>query len=146
MGTNYYLEKKPTNMCEHCGRGDEMERLHIGKSSMGWCFGLHVIPEEGIHDLHDWKKIWSDGKIVNEYGEVCSPGEMEIRITEREGSNDWDDVGYVAKGIRGYKDWKEFHTVNHSEPGPKGLLRHTIGDHCLNHGEGTWDCIPGWFS
>ena len=41
MGTNYYLHKKPP--CEACGH--EPAPLHIGKSSGGWCFSLHVIPE-----------------------------------------------------------------------------------------------------
>ena len=37
MGTNYYLE---TDACDKCGRGDGP--LHIGNSSAGWCFALHV--------------------------------------------------------------------------------------------------------
>ena len=42
MGTNYYLHRPRTNECEHCGRADEAPPLHIGKSSSGWCFSLHV--------------------------------------------------------------------------------------------------------
>lgn len=30
--------------------------------------------------------------------------------------------------------------------GPMGLLRHKIGPHCIAHGAGTWDLIPGKFS
>lgn len=69
MGTNYYLKPKP---CECCGRTDE--GLHIGKSSAGWCFSLHVIPEEGINGLDDWKSRFDEPgvQIVNEYGEVVS--------------------------------------------------------------------------
>ena len=42
MGTNYYFEDS-SEVCECCGRG--AESLHIGKSSGGWCFSLHVMPE-----------------------------------------------------------------------------------------------------
>jgi hypothetical protein len=48
--------------------------------------------------------------------------------------------------LAGYRTWTEFHHANHSQPGPKGLLRHQVGDHCVAHGEGTWDLIPGEFS
>ena len=66
MGTNYYLTKE-RNYCHHCGRKD-VETKHIGKSSSGWVFSLHVYPEEGIHDLSDWTKKFPDGKITNDYG------------------------------------------------------------------------------
>jgi hypothetical protein len=47
----------------------------------------------------------------------------------------------------GYDSWLQFHQMNHSEKGPKGLLRHKIeGGHCIKHGVGTWDCILGEFS
>lgn len=66
MGTNYYLQEKPP--CDKCGR--EFERLHIGQSSAGWCFALHVIPELGINNLADWKKRWEEHPSVirDEYG------------------------------------------------------------------------------
>lgn len=38
MGTNYYLHSQ--DPCEHCGRS--YPELHIGKSSAGWVFALHV--------------------------------------------------------------------------------------------------------
>ncbi len=55
MGTNYYLHEKPD--CECCGR--PFEALHIGKSSSGWCFSLHVMPEDMINTLDDWRSKWS---------------------------------------------------------------------------------------
>ena len=55
MGTNYYLYQKPD--CECCGR--PFEPLHIGKSSAGWCFALHIMPEDGISTLLDWCALWS---------------------------------------------------------------------------------------
>ena len=64
MGTNYYLRLK---VCPHCAKPEKT--IHIGKSSVGWCFGLHVIPEDGIHDLDDFRKLWSDdtAQIFDEY-------------------------------------------------------------------------------
>jgi hypothetical protein len=40
MGTNYYLVNKETD-----------ERLHIGKSSGGWCFALRVHHDRHIDSL-----------------------------------------------------------------------------------------------
>ena len=73
MGTNFYFHRRP---CIHCGAKNAP--LHIGKSSGGWCFGLHVIPEEGICDLDDWEAVWEkeNGTIENEYGEIIEPEEM----------------------------------------------------------------------
>lgn len=114
MGTNYYLHQKPD--CECCGR--EFESLHIGNSSGGWCFSLHVIPEEGINTLDDWRARWAaPGAFVrNEYGEYVQLEDLEKIITQRR--------------------WRgEF---------PK---RHDIdGCHCIGHGSGTWDYITGEFS
>jgi hypothetical protein len=87
MGTNYYLVKDTPAPCNHCGRPYESERKHIGKSSAGWVFSLHIIPEEGIDDLDDWQRVWSrpGWKIEDEYGETVSPDEMLARITQRHG-------------------------------------------------------------
>ena len=114
MGTNYYLHQKPD--CECCGR--PFEPLHIGKSSGGWCFTLHVMPEDNINTLDDWKFLWDQPGtyIRNEYGEKVTPEEMLKIITNR--------------------TWKgEF---------PR---RHELdGAHCIGHGEGHWDYILGEFS
>ena len=83
MGTNYYFHQKSTSMCEHCGHDPGAKVLHIGKSSYGWCFSLHIIPEEGINSLDDWKLAWDkpDAKILNEYDEVVRPEDMLKIIT-----------------------------------------------------------------
>jgi len=136
MGTNYYLIG---DVCAHCGRGDE--RKHIGKSSAGWCFSLHVRPEEGINDLKDWDRLFRDpeNKIEDEYGAAITADEMIKAITDRSGN-----VG-VGKSMS-YSSWDEFYRRNHAVPGPKGLARHAIGDYCVGHGDGTWDLIAGEFS
>lgn len=142
MGTNYYLSKAPD--CPTCGRNDEP--LHIGKSSMGWCFSLHVDADAGINDLEDWRALWNAGgaSIKNEYGDAISTDEMLSIITERAGvGENWDNPD---RWRRFYSSEQEFHERNHSERGPNGLLRHRLGRHCVKHGDGTWDCIPGDFS
>lgn len=131
MGTNYYMYQKPD--CPCCNR--PYEPLHIGKSSAGWCFSLHVMPEEGINDLQDWRELWNrQGAFIrDEYDEVIPVDEMVKIITERS----WER-------IRGDKfDYKR----NQAIPGPNNLARHKVdGVHCIANGEGTWDCIVGVFS
>jgi hypothetical protein len=80
MGTNYYLEERLPCTC--CGR--PYDTLHIGKSSAGWVFSLHVIPGE-IETLDQWKDRWSkEGvRIVNEYGNTLTPDDMLQVITQR---------------------------------------------------------------
>ena len=130
MGTNYYWHKKPP--CECCGR--PYEPLHIGKSSSGWVFTLHIIPEEGINDLPDLEKLWSipDSKIKNEYGDEILPNEMQNIITNR----------YRDDAPSERFDYK----ANHAEPGPNNLVRYKLDRYCIKHGAGTWDCVVGDFS
>ena len=139
MGTNYYLHTD--NACPHCGR--EYEPLHIGKSSVGWCFSLHVYPDKNIRDLEDWRTMWADPNAVirNEYGVRFSPDEMLRVITERGRDRDWE-----FRPSTWYADEAEFHRKNNSQRGPRGLLRAQIGQRCIAHGEGTWDCIVRDFS
>jgi len=130
MGTNYYLNR---NVCPHCQRSEK--RLHIGKSSAGWCFSLHVIPEEGLNSLEDWQAAWSvsDAVIADEYGSTLTPTDMTKIITER------SRVGepFTPKGLM----------RNLAEAGPNGLARSANdGSHCVGHGTGTWDLIAGEFS
>lgn len=132
MGTNYYWYGEEP--CECCGR--PFEPLHIGKSSGGWCFTLHIIPEKGINDLPDWENLWrwnrSSSYIEDEYGRRIIPDEMKKIITNRH----WD------KEPDGSFDYK----ANYAEPGPNNLARHVVGKSCVKHGAGTWDCVLGEFS
>jgi hypothetical protein len=138
VGTNYYLHKD--DKCPCCGRSEEP--LHIGKSSGGWCFSLHVIPDDEINTLDDWRRLWSTtARIVDEDGEAVTVAAMEKIITQRNGIFDWDEQSW-----HGYSDEAHFHLANRSERGPNNLLRHTIGSHCIGHGDGTYDYITGWFS
>ena len=128
MGTNYYLDN---NTCSQCGRKITGERLHIGKSSAGWCFSLRTYPEEGIHDLWDWMPLFFDpnNAIFDEYGFEITPVEMISKITER--SSPSKSFPYLDSDC---------------EEGPNGLVRHSVGNGiCVGHGVGTWDLMLGEF-
>jgi len=150
MGTNYYLHTKNTTKCPHCGADTVKEEIHIGKSSGGWCFSLHIHPDLGIRTFDDWKGWFGrhDAKIFNEYEAEITPEEMLDVITERHVPHkpDWSEDDWIELGKGHYKDEEHFHRANHSERGPEGLLRHNLGRHCVGHGEGTWDYIVGEFS
>lgn len=68
MGTNYYLNLPPQNKCNHCGRQDEPERVHIGKHSFGWKFCFHP----RFKTMREWEKFLAKGEniihIYDEYG------------------------------------------------------------------------------
>jgi hypothetical protein len=66
MGTNYYVKTKRKVVYKGF---DVSEILHVGKSSCGWYFALHIIPELGINTLQDWIPYLMGGEIHNEYGE-----------------------------------------------------------------------------
>lgn len=133
MGTNYYFHSQPK--CKECGR--ETEGIHIGKSSGGWCFSLHVMPEEKIINWQDWLdhfKNYKDSYIKDEYGDIISFEKMIDIVENRKwnASRQW-----TAKEL----------FDNHAEPGPNGLVRHRVdGIHCVGHGDGTYDYITGEFS
>ena len=131
MGTNFYFE---TNKWKQCGHAEN--RIHIGKSSYGWYFALHVIPEMNINNLEDWRNYIknNEGVILDEYGDELSYPELIDTIANRsyEGKNNWSK--------------KDYHD-NWAEPGINGLARHKIiPNHCIGHGEGTYDYIIGEFS
>ena len=137
MGTNYYLRY---DCCERCGRADEQR--HIGKSSFGWCFSLHV--EDELNSLDDWKREFQkpNTRIYDEYPNPVTVEEMILIITERAGAK--SDLDYPNQFYRSREEMME---RNSAVPGPNGLLRHKIDSkHCVGHGEGAWDYIRGEFS
>jgi hypothetical protein len=142
MGTNYYSVRRgldvesPDTFWDLRGTED---CIHIGKSSGGWCFSLHVVPEFGINTLEDWIRMFiePDRIIIDEYREIVPFERMMGVITQRgrASARVWDD---------------EFMRKNCAEPGPNGLYRHSL-DHdreygCVGHGEGSYDYISGEFS
>ena len=153
MGTNYYLK---TAACECCGLHDERNTMHIGKSSGGWCFALHVgkwlndsDDEPEAHNLEDWQALWSrDGWIiVDEYKKPVTPEEMLRIITNRKREEPIDQGQWGTCWYSNYGSFADYLRKNDAVEGPNNLLRHQIdGRHCIGHGEGTWDYIPGEFS
>lgn len=134
MGTNYYWNHGGER-CPTCGHSDA-EQLHIGKSSSGWCFSLHVDPVAGIHDLDDWRsRLGQSGTwITDEYGAALTVDELILIIAERGRPEPCPATA-------------EFLRMNNAQLGPNGLVRHVIdGSHCIGHGAGTWDLITGEFS
>lgn len=132
MGTNYYFKEN-----------DDTEPLHIGKSSYGWHFALHVYPELEINTLKDWLEILheSSGAIYDEYGEPHSVEQLERIILNR-----YKDYRTKFPSMY-YGSEEQFHTCNHSEPGLNNLYRaRADGILCVGHGEGTYDYFVGEFS
>lgn len=135
MSTNYYLKEAAPQTCKTCGHTPEVKELHIGKSSVGWCFSLHVIPEEGINSLADWQKRWAaEGvRIEDEYGDALSADEMLKCITNRKRP--------VRENFS-----KKFLEQNSAIQGPNYLVRSKLDSRCVGHGAGTYDYIVGDFS
>jgi hypothetical protein len=136
MGTNFYaVFPAETQPCPTCGQPHlTIPRWHIGKSSGGWCFSLHVGSDrepEIPKNLEEWKVVWQTARIENEYGDVFSPEEMEKIITQRKWSGQKDDWWFER---------------NQAIVGPNNLARHPIGRGCIGHGEGTYDLVTGSFS
>jgi hypothetical protein len=135
MGTNYYMVKgqhipetdydHPLNGLLRDGTG-VCAKIHIGKSSGGWCFSLHVMPEHGIHNLQDWKalveRLLADGwRIEDEYREIITQ-DVLWDVVERAGER------WVRRDGR-------------------PLMRHLVDEsHCIGNGEGLYDYVLGHFS
>jgi hypothetical protein len=92
MGTNYYVHT-PTcaNACAHCSPS---ERLHLGKSSVGWRFLFQAEedwPREQAYSL--WRKRAESGEIRDEYGEAIPRDELLafIEAKQDERSHTADD-------------------------------------------------------
>ena len=149
MGTNYYFERT----CECCGHGAQ---YHIGKSSAGWCFALHVGTKKNplevelrqkyapitveIRDWPDWQRAIVTGaelgwRVVDEYGRVTTLAQLTDIVESRSWPRSPDEHSLF--------DFER----NTAELGPNGLVRSKVdGWHCVGHGDGTWDLIVGEFS
>jgi hypothetical protein len=148
MGTNYYLHQR-TGLPEP----DHEIVLHIGKSSTGWCFSVHVMPERGINDLQDWVTLIeqraSAAVIKDEYGEELQLQELLNIITDRRRSVSIKDSFTRGKEQGFYQhvdDVEQWLRLNRAVRGPNNLMRHALGGTIVRHGSGTWDCIVGDFS
>ena len=129
--------------------------LHIGKSSYGWHFSLCIYPELGINDLDDWKKLFSEYEIYDEYDRLVSTDEMLETITNRY-DKEFLELGqeaFEAKVVANHnelwnhmhtsqvKDYDEYLRINYAERGLNGLLAHKY--HCQRT-DGTYDITSDW--
>lgn len=124
---------------------------HIGKSSVGWAFSLHVTLREdnpggyfptNLADYSDWFSSWGFRlgcwSIRSEYRDKVSPARMMEIILLRRGRSSSDRPAHWTP---------EYLEANFAVPGPYGLLRHKIDNyHCIGHGMGTFDYLVGDFS
>jgi len=139
MGTNYYVEMEIGDACPVCKHRETVtEELHIGKSSLGWCFALHSIPEKGLTNLHNWLVYLKDKIIKDEYGSIHMLDEFKKVVLDRKREELWDHAPV------GYASWPDFHRLNHSENGPCGMIRHKRN--AGHGGEEPWDMCEGEFS
>ena len=138
MGTSYYWREECREVCNKCGHEKEagFAERHIGKSSGGWTFALHVYPDEGINTLEDWIRIWyiKKGHIRDNYGDTISRICMLQNIMGR---------GYESHN----RSTSEWYIQNQARRGPKGLSQR-VGIWVVGYGEneGTWDYCVGDFS
>lgn len=135
MGTNYYYYRH--DQPEGTSQADA---LHIGKSSGGWCFALHVIPEQRINTLMDWKRLFmvQGSRIEDEYGSEVTVDQMLAVITKRQGHAD-------VKSRWTY----DVLDRNYAVHGPNNLVRCEVSvraPHCVGHGPGTYDYFTGEFN
>lgn len=156
MSTNYYLvyNEKVTDKCPCCEQEiTKNKELHLGKSSSGWTFALHVYPEQGIHTWGDvlYEILYATckgGWIKDEYGTEVETDMFIDIVTERGSDNTIDEMveknnrlGFSTVESVGY-----YLAYNMAVRGPNNLLRHKIDRCCVGHGEGTYDYIVGEFS
>lgn len=73
MSINYYWLEDGKSHCNSC---ECHERVHIGKSSIGWKFLLHLYSDRPIESLEEWKILWELGRIEDEYGRKVEVKEM----------------------------------------------------------------------
>lgn len=151
MSTNYYLvyNEKVDDICPCCGHTTTKQKeLHLGKSSSGWTFALHVYPEQGIHTWADIMyecvyAIKAGGWIKDEYGTEVEY-EMFTGIVENRGSDKTLEEKIAFMNIPGWCSPMAYRSI--AVPGPNNLLRYKIDQHCIGHGEGTYDYCIGEFS
>lgn len=123
MGTNYYIWVDTPD--------GGSEKIHIGKSSMGWVFSLRIYEEKRILSLYDWIPLFlnSENVIRDEYGQQIKATEMlrTITVRGRDEAPKWTTAEYERY---------------HAQPGPNNLVRHRQDSEygrTTTHGEGTWD-------
>ena len=136
MGTNYYAKtgKKITVTCD-CGFEHLIdEELHIGKKSCGWKFTLHVIPEQGINELEDWRPVLKSSEIYDEYDRSVSYDEMiKIIVGNYVNQGKKPYVKYNNSSL--YSDYDAMYDPNDDLMFVRMNKTGTEGSYCLMEGE-----------
>lgn len=153
MGTNYYLVYNETikDTCPCCRHETvKKKELHLGESSGGWTFALHVYPGQGIHTWADvlYEILQVTGKggwIKDEYGTEVEIEMFVDIVTERSSDYTLEHSIATAYNTR-YKDVDDYLKRNNAVAGPNNLLRHKLDQYCIGHGGGTYDYLVGEFS
>lgn len=159
MGMNFYLQKvskEPFTVFDwYTNTPIEVEKLHIGKSSFGWHFGLCIYENLGIKDLEDWKKLFnsSDYIILDEYDDLVSAENMLDRITNRSAIEVSEQERIDLHNSYSYKKVKSYDELlqmNSAERGKNNLWAHArttnaFGDRAMyKRTEGTYDLTEFW--
>lgn len=108
MGCNYYAIPKTPKKCDCCSQplpDEELDRVHIGKSSAGWKFMFHAAPDKyrTFGQLRAWLK---DYKIVDEYGEHKTHEEFfyMVEVKQQSEKSHHAEYGNNNKYHHGYYD------------------------------------------
>jgi len=99
MSINYYWLEDGKSHCPSC---ECHERIHIGKSSLGWKFLLHFYSDRPIESLAEWQMLWEFGRIEDEYGRPINKKMMLTIITSR------DDCRDGKKPLRAHGGYTEY--------------------------------------
>lgn len=96
MGTNYYVKTGE----KYVKNGWLTEEIyHIGKSSYGWYFALHVIPWAGLNSFEDWKEYLKGKTIHDEYGRKVSYSRMIKTILRDSKDESWGKQSNYEEGL-----------------------------------------------
>jgi hypothetical protein len=126
MGTNYYVKSERCNCCDH-----KPDDFHIGKSSYGWYFTMHVTYT--ITNFQDMLIFLVDNRynIYNEYGDKVELEDIIRTICCRSGNNTAEN--YYENSI-------------YCELGQYGLVKFKVGFGCIGSSEiNPIDYVPGDF-
>ena len=136
MGMNYYCEtgRMFEVKCD-CGFRHMMpETLHIGKSSWGWTFSLHVIPEKGLECWRDWEEVLVDARrIFDEYGDDVTLDEMREKVLHRARNPDDREKAWMEETAERYGYLLDRRTWLFG--GGAGRMQGEDGDYSMMEGE-----------
>lgn len=167
MGTNYYAVMNKSKFTEteildmqseeeHIELEDGEFLVHLGKSSFGWRFSLHIYPASGIMNWFDLQNIIHQGIVIyDEYGEevpydvFCGivmdrNRDMEFPMKILANRNTPDKFEILEGGILGgyvivNDDYEYFDATGYSLDKKGNIITPIDGRHCIGNGRNTED-------